>query len=146
MFKPLYTVLASTLSAYQNCCETGNTLWRDKRLSRLQALVLEHMPSGSGIDTGTKLRINADKPKRNALGKQTKKGRVGSTPEKLVFDVAFHHMNDVGMYDGWTEHTVTVRGSLQFGIRLTIGGSNRNEIKDYLHEVFDLALREEVEW
>ena len=59
-----------------------------------------------------------------------------STPDKLVFYTSFHHMNDNGFYDGWTEHTVTVRPSLQFGFNMKISGQNRNEIKYHLHDVF----------
>ena len=54
-------------------------------------------------------------------------------------------MNENGMYDGWSEHTITVHPSLQFGFRLTVSGRDRKEIKDYLHETFDFVLREEVE-
>ena len=51
---------------------------------------------------------------------------------------------ETGMYDGWTEHTVTVRPSLQFGFRLSISGRNRNGIKDYIAEVFGEILNTEV--
>jgi hypothetical protein len=54
-------------------------------------------------------------------------------------------MDDVGYYDGWTEHTLTVRPSLAFGIDLKFSGRNRNQIKDYLHEVFHEALTHEID-
>jgi hypothetical protein len=51
-------------------------------------------------------------------------------------------MNDVGYYDGWTEHTVTVTGSLTSGYKMTISGRDRNDIKEYLYETFSAWLDE----
>ena len=50
------------------------------------------------------------------------------------------------MYDGWTNHTLTVRASLQFGIDLTISGRNRNQIKEYLYETFQCALTDLIDY
>ena len=122
----LYRKLASLVQAHINCEISGNKEWFEKHEARIEELVKNYMPSGSGFDCGTK--IDLDK----------------STPEKLVFYTDFHHMNEVGYYDGWTEHRITVRPSLAFGFTLTISGKNRNEIKDYIHQVFDCALDEEV--
>ena len=122
----LYQELASRIQARLNCAESGNVEWFEKHEARIEELVKNYMPSGSGFDCGTK--IDLDK----------------STPEKLVFYTDFHHMNEVGYYDGWTEHRITVRPSLAFGFTLTISGKNRNEIKDYIHQAFDCALNEEV--
>jgi len=122
----LYRKLASLVQAHINCEISGNKEWFEKHEARIEELVKNYMPSGSGFDCGTK--IDLDK----------------STPEKLVFYTDFHHMNEVGYYDGWTEHRITVRPSLAFGFTLTISGKNRNEIKDYIHQAFDCALDEEV--
>jgi hypothetical protein len=127
MKKPLYMALASLVGAYGRCYLSGNEEWRDKHEERIEALVDRHMPSGSGFDSGTKIQL----------------GR--SSEEKLVFATSFHHMNDAGMYDGWTEHDVIVTPSLAFGFKLRITGRNRREIKDYMHEMFDRILHEEVE-
>lgn len=121
----LYRELASLVQANINCEISGNKEWFEKHEARIEELVENYMPSGSGFDCGTK--IDLDK----------------STPEKLVFYTDFHHMNE-GYYNGWTEHRITVRPSLAFGFTLTISGRNRNEIKDYIHQVFDCALNEEV--
>ena len=122
----LYQELASRIQARLNCAESGNVEWFEKHEARIEELVKNYMPSGSGFDCGTK--IDLDK----------------STPEKLVFYTDFHHMNEAGYYDGWTEHRITVRPSLQHYFTLTISGRNRNEIKDYIHQAFDCALDEEV--
>lgn len=91
--------------------------------------VLEHinskLPSGSGFDSGSTFEIDS------------------SSPDRLVFNTSFHHMNDVGYYDGWTGHNVIVTPSFDgFNIRVT--GKNRNDIKDYIGEVFHDILSEYV--
>ncbi len=126
--KPVYQHIAGLLIAIENCYKSNNTEWRDRHEQTLEKMVYETMPSGSGFDSGTKLdfeRSNAE--------------------QKLIFHTSFHHMNDGGYYDGWTEHTVTVRPSLFHDIDIKISGRDRNEIKDYIHECFDIALRESVD-
>lgn len=130
---PLYVALARNLIAVRNCEKSGNAEWLARHRERILRLVKQHMPSGAGFDNGTAIDLDESMP-------STASGRV----EKLVFRTAFHHMNEVGMYDGWTEHTVTVRPSLAFGIEISISGRNRNEIKDLIHESFDTTLRSEV--
>lgn len=53
-------------------------------------------------------------------------------------------MNDAGMYDGWTEHVITILPSFS-GITISVSGSNRNDIKDYLAETFDYTLYQIVD-
>jgi hypothetical protein len=125
--QPVYQQIASLLVAIDNCRRSGNAEWLAKHEQRLRNIVAERMPRGSGFDHSTHL-WNDD-----------------STPDKLVFGTSFHHMNDVGMYDGWTDHTITMMPSLAFGFVLKISGSDRNDIKDYIAEVFNAALSEEVE-
>ena len=125
--EPLYRQIAGLLIAASNCrTEPLNPEWESRHTARMLRLVSEYMPSGSGIDSGTQLDTDR------------------STGEKLVFTTSFHHMHESGMYDGWTDHTVTVRPSLYFGLDISISGRNRNEIKDLLHEQFDIALRQEL--
>ena len=124
----LYQALASRIDAYHRCVKRKNTEWEEKHEAVIVALCDKYLPSGSGLDRGPRLDIQK------------------STGEKLVFTHCdFHHMNENGYYDGWTEHTVVVMPSLQYGMLLRITGRNRNDIKDYLHEVFDCALRTDFE-
>lgn len=118
----LYERMAVLFNAIGNCRKSGNAEWERKHRDRLDALVKDHMPSGSGIDSGTQF------------------DEAASSDNKLVFRTAFHHMNDAGMYDGWTQHTVTVRPSLAFGIEISVRGRNRNDILEYLHGTFYEAL------
>ena len=55
-------------------------------------------------------------------------------------------MNDVGYYDGWTSHRVTVQASLAHGFVISVSGKNRNGIKDYISEVFDAMLASAFDW
>jgi hypothetical protein len=123
MTRPIYQALASKVVARQNC-SGKNEEWFARHTQDIERLVKEWLPSGSGFDAGTKV----DWDKSNA--------------ERIVFLTAYHHMNDTGMYDGWTEHAVTVKPSLCFGFTLTISGRDRNQIKDYIAQAFEIALRE----
>jgi hypothetical protein len=125
--KKLYVALAQIVQAYHACVKSGNHKWQVEHAERLGKLVHEHIPSGSGLDSGTSLVLDK------------------STGEKLVFETSYHHMNEHGVYICWTDHTITVTASLSFGINIRIGGRNRNETKDYLYEVFHAALTMEVE-
>ena len=100
--------------------------WFDRHTETIESIVKEHFPSGSGFDCGTKLDFEK------------------STPEKLIFFTEFHHMDESGMYDGWTAHEVIVKPSLAFGFTIRVTGKDRNDIKDYIAECFDGALNEEI--
>lgn len=121
-----YQRLSNLIMARENCIKAGNLEWAKKHEEAIH-VILSHFPSGSGFDTGTKIDLTR------------------STPEKLVFGVSFHHMNENGMYDGWTAHTVTVKASLLYGVMFVISGRNRDNIKDHITEIFSDVLEEEVE-
>ena len=121
-----YQIIASAVQARINCKERSNQEWFDRWTKTIEEETAE-LPSGSGIDSAPKFDFDA------------------STPEKLVFNFGYHHMNDGGYYDGWTDHSLIVTPSLQFGFHLRITGKDRKQIKDYLYEIFQYALSEEVE-
>lgn len=89
----------------------------------LRHLQANYLPRGSGIDLGTTV--------------------VGLHKGAVVFSTSFHHMNEVGFYDGWTEHKITVTPTFD-GMDIRISGKDRNGIKDYLHDVFYHALTVEI--
>jgi len=126
--EPVYKVLASNIEAYKSCVESANTLWQERHFDRIEQIARDLLPSGSGIDAGTKIDIDA------------------SAPNKIVLWVEYHHMNGAGSYNGWTGHRITIRPSLAFEIMLAIGGVNTNDIKDYLCETYDDALRHPIVW
>lgn len=93
----------------------------------IEAYVQKHAPRGSGFDSGTKIDLDR------------------SRADRLVFNTAFHHMNEHGYYDGWTEHTVTVRPTFGTTPEVRISGRNRNGIKDYIADTFYLWLTTKVQ-
>lgn len=97
----------------------------DVRTEEVEKLVRDYMPSGSGIDNGVK--IDLDKCNDN----------------RLTFTFGYHHMNESGMYCGWTDHSLIVTPSFD-GIRLKITGRDRNFVKEYLYDLFHHALTQPV--
>lgn len=124
---PVYKHLAHALLARENCERMGNDEWFHRHQRRADYMVENHLPSGSGFDSGTSIDWER------------------STSEKIVLYTSFHHMDEHGGYDGWTEHTVTLRPSFPFDFDLRVSGKDRNQIKEYIGETFDYMLREEVE-
>jgi hypothetical protein len=122
----VYEAISQSITARKRCEESGNTEWFKLHTEGIEKLVNEYMPSGSGIDNGTK--IDLDK----------------SHADKLIFWISYHHMNDGGYYDGWTEHTVIVTPALFGSFHIRITGRNRNNIKEYLYDVFAAALEAEI--
>lgn len=120
MPRPVVYHVSMLLEAYQNCVSSRNVEWAGKHGAFLQVLVKDYMPSGSGIDMGVELDIT-------------------SQSQRIVLTTQFHHMTEHGMYDGWTEHSIIVTPRFSdIGIQVT--GRNRNQIKEYLHEVFHQSL------
>lgn len=125
MNEPVYRRLASIVQALRNCTASGNTEWYAKHAERAELIARDLLPAGSGIDSGTTIDLDR------------------STPNRLVLNTAYHHMDDGGSYAGWTEHTVIVTPDLQSGYNLRITGRDRNDIKEYLHQTFAQALETE---
>lgn len=117
--------LAGTIGAYKNCLVNKSQEWQDKHMTEIMRIQDNNLPHGSGIDNGC--QINVEK----------------STSDKVVIRTSFHHMDENGGYDGWTNHTLTIKPGFQ-GISMNISGSDRNGIKDYLFEIFESALTEEI--
>ena len=124
----VYRILASCIDAFKRCRETGNTEWAEKHGDTIIQVINDHLPHGSGIDSGVKIDWEH------------------SSGEKIVLDTAFHHMDENGYYDGWTNHSVTVRPSLIHGITLSISGRDKNGIKEYLYDTFSDDLTRTVVW
>jgi hypothetical protein len=134
MVHTLAAAFSTALQAQHNCTKVLGTStdpgirdnaseWQYRWVYRIKDLTREFMPHGSGFDNGTEFDFSRSKPQR------------------LVFTTSFHHMNENGFYDGWTEHTVIVTPTFE-GIELRITGRNRNDWKDYAYDVFHQALSE----
>jgi hypothetical protein len=125
MKRPLYQAIASALQAKENCAKSGNTEWHDRHQANIDLWVRNYMPHGSGIDSGTHFD-------------------TASTPNKLIFTLGYHHMDEGGSYDGWTDHKAIVTPSLTSRFDLRITGRDRNQIKDYLADTYYEALTQTV--
>jgi hypothetical protein len=125
--EPVYALLASHIGAYRNCIVSGNVEWKDRHREAIEQIARDVLPSGSGIDSGTTIDIER------------------STQDKIVMSTAFHHMDDEGFYDGWTEHRIIARPSFIDALTLSISGRDRNDIKEYLAQTFKHILTSRVE-
>lgn len=105
--------LHTALIARDNCRKANNP-YADAWTEQI-ATLMEYGPSGAGIDRGIKL--------------------LAWTARRVRFSADFHHMSESGMYDGWTEHVVTIAPTFT-GFDVTISGRNRNDIKDYIGQTF----------
>lgn len=124
--KTLIESIASSVAAYHNCVKSNNTDWQNKHVETIASLE-KMLPSGSGIDNGTKIDIDR------------------SSADKVVLIVGFHHMNENGYYDGWTEHDIIVTPAFIGGVNLRITGRDRNQIKDHLYDTYAYALCQPAE-
>ena len=125
--KTVANEIAATLDAYQRCTRDAPAWphfaeWIPKHRARLVELCRDYLPHGSGFDSGCTLNFDA------------------SSPDKLVFNVPYHHMNAAGYYDGWTDYRVTVRASLVHVFAVRVTGRDRDGIKDYVAETISCAL------
>lgn len=124
---PLYRILAGKIAARQACQNDPiRQEWYRKHSEAIDAIARNLLPSGSGIDGGTKVDLDR------------------STGERIVLTAGFHHMNDAGMYDGWTEHNITITPSLLFTMHVHVSGRNRNGIKEYMTDVYSSDLHRQV--
>lgn len=89
-----------------------------RHTDELSAIVRECLPSGSGIDRGPVLDTSV------------------STANRLVLRLGFHHMDEHGFYDRWTDHAVIVQPAFVHGLTVTISGRDHNLIKDHLADTF----------
>jgi hypothetical protein len=131
--EPVVRQIGKAFDAYLNCCKGAEgvgpsetaTRWKENAerwQETIESLVKDCLPSGSGFDAGT--QFDWDKSKA----------------DRLVFNTSYHHMNDGGYYDGWTEHTITVTPSFVGMCDLKVSGRDRRSIKEYIAETFHNAL------
>lgn len=79
------------------------------------------LPSGSGFDKGVRVEVS--------------KCRY----DRLVLRTAFHHMDEHGSYDNWTDHEISVTPTF-LGCEIKATGRDRNGIKEYIEEAMYQVL------
>lgn len=125
MSKTIAQRIAELVVARRNCEKMDNPQWHKIHGERL-AGIMDLSPSGSGWDCGTTLVESS------------------CNDTVLVFSGAYHHMDEMGGYDGWTEHVIRARASF-LGLSIAVSGRDRNGIKDYLADLFHCWLTENYE-
>lgn len=116
----MYQAIASTAGAYHRCVASDNTVWRERHSDYLTKLE-SFLPSGSGVDRGTKIIVDE------------------TNDDRITLDLAFHHMNERGFYSGWTEHRAIVTPTFS-GFSVKITGRDRDGIKEYLSDLIHHSL------
>ena len=126
MKRAIYEQLASKIQARINCTITGNNQWFHQHELDSDKLVDDHLPSGSGIDSGNK--INYER----------------STGERIVIESSYHTMDENGYYGRWIDFIIKVTPSLIGKINIDIVGrfGKDQDLKEYLYDVYYTALCE----
>lgn len=122
--RKLIEILASRIKARQNCAESQNAEWYEKH-SEVIDKITKMLPSGSGLDNGSVI------------------DKTSSNDKKIIIRTSFHHMDENGFYDGWTDHCLTITPTFA-GIDIKVSGSNRNDIKEYIADCFYEVLMSDV--
>lgn len=119
--KTVAQAIHAALVAIANCNQTANDEWRVRWQDYIARISRECLPSGAGIDNGTRV--------------------LGLTSESRGFELVldYHHMNDTGYYTGWTEYRAYIRPAFN-GLEITLSGRNVNDCKEYLHQTLHESL------
>jgi hypothetical protein len=107
---PVYVALSRMVAARANCRERMHrnpkddnaAMWFSEWRNRAEMLCHDMLPRGSGFDQGTTIEMDR------------------SSPDRIILDTAFHHMNENGMYTHWTFHEVIITPSLGHGFSIEI--------------------------
>jgi hypothetical protein len=117
-------MLINKIAQYCEWRKTVNQAYLDDCERKIEACVSE-LPSGSGIH-GAKILVS----------------RSGKYKVEISF--YYHHMNENGYYDGIDGYRIVIKPCLtDAGFDIKIYGPNKNDIKDYLYDVFVEALTQE---
>lgn len=125
MNRPIYAAMAEAITAYQNCVAKGNELWANRWLDRLKQLEnLLPVGSGSGFFDVHLFALYRFK-------------------EEIRIDLSYLFTDEHGVYDGYRDYQVVIKPSLFLGVKLTVKGRDRNDIKTYIRDVYYQALTSE---
>ena len=113
--------IAKVCVAAKNCEKNNSKDWERRWHAQLDYIEKNILPSGAGLDAGSKIY------------------RDNTNEAEIFIKTSFHHMDDAGGYDGWTDHLIKVRATF-LGVKIDISGQNLNGIKKYLGDVFGDTL------
>jgi len=133
MNKKVYQALASAIGARIRCKKNGNDEWFPKWEDRINEIIANYLPQGSGIDSGN--TINMEKSHSN----------------KIVIESGYHCMDEYGGYDGWIDFSIIITPDLVtgFGAKITGRFSDRHNkyspVREYLYDIYISALNDDIE-
>jgi len=119
MPKKIYQELATLTDARLRCIQMDNKEWEEKHTEKIEEMVK---------------RFPIDDPIFDFYE---------SNGQKLVIHSSYHHMNENGFWDGYSDFTIKVTSDLMFGFKLSILGKfprKYESTKDYLHELISSEL------
>jgi hypothetical protein len=128
--KPVWQHLGSMVESFYRFHQCDRPEYVVKVVTSIDDLCREFLPSGSGFNNGTQW-VEPD--------------HWDTKPSIVKLKTAFHHMNETGCYDGWTDHQVKFWSTLGGSLDLVVTGKDRNGIKDYIGDTFHDALCVNVE-
>jgi hypothetical protein len=114
----------TALTAYRNTTERGNLKWSANWKERIKQLD-ECLPHGAGLDGVVEFDDTLSKPHR------------------IVIYAEYHHMNEVGYYDGWAHCHITAISEFT-GPRVDVSREVDADTGDYLADLFYQALMQEA--
>lgn len=122
----VYQKIARELDRFRRCKGAAGkwSEFADDADSILADIERDILPSGSGFDSGTRI------------------DREESTAARIVLKTDFHHMNDGGFYDGWTQHRVILTPTFD-GFDMRVTGKDKRQIKEYIGDTFHAVLNQE---
>lgn len=116
--------ISSLLQAIENCKESENNEWEARHRQALDSIA-GILPSDSGFDSGSKVSDE-------------------STPERVVIETSFHHMDECGSYTYWSTFSVIITASLLYGLSIDLDGleegDESDQLADHVHQVFSSYL------
>ena len=123
----VYQELSMLTDARNRCKKDGNE-WQFKHEEKIQDIIDEYLPYGSGIDCS--YGIDFDNSKK----------------DKLIILPSFHVMDEHGGYDHWSDIKITITPSLSsnYNIKMRfIPFKDKMLLEDYLTDTFIDALDKE---
>jgi hypothetical protein len=118
-----YQCLASAFKSYSYYISKNNNDTAEMFMNDIKQLI-ESLPHGSGIDSTTNFSY------------------LSSKEDKLIITSGYHHMDNNGYYDGWTDFKIILTPSW-YGFNLKIQGAfprKYADTREYLEDLFATDL------
>jgi len=117
-----------SLQAMDNCLNDNKPEWAKNHSYFLDDLEKYYLPHGSGIDSGC------------TIDREFKENRI-------VINVPYHLMDENGFYCGWQDFKIICKPSFDgIDMKITSNVKDKYFLKEYLYDLFDNCLNEEIEF